>query len=402
MSCEVGGDPSPHETISPEESTPLKVVMTVMVRDEADIIGAMIRHHRAQGVDHVVVTDNGSIDGTPQILAEFAKSGFVTVWHDPVHRKQQYQTVTKMARFAATDLAADWVVNADADEFWVASDASRTLRDALDAVDPAVPYLTVPVVNLTGAPARAGTGLTRLRYRDLRSSEQIRRSGVPFHPTPDAVHRAHPQVEVSQGNHFVSAPGWGEGAQSSAIEVLHLPWRSWAQYEHKVRVSGEAYRSNPDLLPSPRHHGMQDYRRLLEGQLEMLYVAKHPTPTEVRDMLADGELVEESRLVGLGRSEFPGLQPDDDYTEDELTLLARMGREIARVEMRYEALMQELREDVTRIVADRDRVADELAASVRERERMSEMLDQYRSRFVVRAADRVGRGLRGLRGRATP
>ena len=100
----------------------MRLVTTLMVRDEADIVGAMLTHQREQGIDHVVVTDNASVDGTVDILREFERDGFITLWHDPEHRKQQYRVVTRMARYAATELGADWVINADADEFLVARD----------------------------------------------------------------------------------------------------------------------------------------------------------------------------------------------------------------------------------------------------------------------------------------
>lgn len=319
--------------------------MTMMVRDEADVIAAMIEHHRAQGIDHVLVTDNASVDGTTEILETFASTGFVTLWHDPEHRKQQWSVVTKMARHAATDLKADWVINADADEFFVATDGVRTIRGVLSAIDPEVPYIIAPVINLTGAPAQDGSGFGRLTYRDLRTDEELHAAGIPFHPTADAIHRAHPDVEVSQGNHFVSAPGWAEGVLTPDLEVLHLPWRSWRQYEQKVRSAGSAYESNPELAPSPRHHGMQDYRRLLGGRLEATYVSKHPQGDEIAGMLRSGSLRSDARLSGYASAKISGIRDDVLYTEYAQRDLAHRGRQFAALERENEDRMLSLRRE---------------------------------------------------------
>ena len=82
----------------------MKLIMTVMVRDEADIIGSMLQHHAAQGVDEFIITDNGSTDGTTEIIEDLARSMQITLFHDPIHRKQQGETVTRMARMAADHL----------------------------------------------------------------------------------------------------------------------------------------------------------------------------------------------------------------------------------------------------------------------------------------------------------
>lgn len=42
----------------------MRVVLTLLVRDEADIIRSNVQYHLAQGIDHVIVADNGSLDGT--------------------------------------------------------------------------------------------------------------------------------------------------------------------------------------------------------------------------------------------------------------------------------------------------------------------------------------------------
>jgi len=127
--------------------------MTMMVRDEIDIVAPMIEHHLAQGVDLIMVTDNGSVDGTAQLLERYADLGVVELAHDPMHRKQQGVVVTAMARRAYTEHGADWLINADADEFYVPLDRSITVRQALEGTDPALSAFTVPVVNLVSTPA---------------------------------------------------------------------------------------------------------------------------------------------------------------------------------------------------------------------------------------------------------
>ena len=110
----------------------MKIVMTMMVRDEIDVLAAMIEHHLDQGVDLIIATDNASVDGTTELLEAYEAAGKVELHHDPEHRKQQGVVVTRMARRAYTEHGADWVINADADEFFVPADRRLTLREALE------------------------------------------------------------------------------------------------------------------------------------------------------------------------------------------------------------------------------------------------------------------------------
>ncbi len=365
----------------------MRIVTTLMIRDEADIVGAMLTHQREQGVDHVIVTDNASVDGTVDLLRTFERQGFVTLWHDPEHRKQQYRVVTRMARHAATELGADWVINADADEFMVARDPGRTIRDVLAAVPPSVDVLRIPVVNLTGAPSRVGSGLARLDLRDQRSESELTTAGIPFHPTPNAVHRGHPEVEIAQGNHRAEAPGWGAPVDALDAEVLHLPWRSWKQYSYKVRVSGEAYLANPELAPSPRHHGMQDFRRLQQGRLESTYVAKHPTAEEAAEGIASGAFAPETRLAHLEGPLTPGFVADERYGDAEQQSLSRLGRQFRAVELAGEL-------EASRIQAAHDMAVEQRDAALADNRRLNEELAGIRRRKVVRLTDKVARGLR--------
>ena len=75
--------------------------MTLLVRDEADIIDDHIAFHLAAGVDFVIVADNGSTDGTTEILERYARDGFVhrIGLRDPF---SQVDVVTRVARLTAT------------------------------------------------------------------------------------------------------------------------------------------------------------------------------------------------------------------------------------------------------------------------------------------------------------
>ena len=56
----------------------MKLVMTLLVRDEADIVDAQIAYHLHAGVDFVVATDNRSVDATTEILERYARDGIST------------------------------------------------------------------------------------------------------------------------------------------------------------------------------------------------------------------------------------------------------------------------------------------------------------------------------------
>lgn len=259
----------------------MTAVLTMMVRDEADIIAATIEHHLAQGIDHILVTDNDSVDGTREILAEYAAVAPLTVFDDPEHRKQQGAVVTRMARLAHDSLGADWVINGDADEFVVPLDPARTLRDVLDEMPRSLGAFPVPVTNLVGRMARRGSGLRRLVHRDHRTDAQLTAAGLIAHPTQNTIHVGCSDVEVAQGNHFTSIEQVGEVPAELGIEVLHLPWRSIAQLLRKTENMGRGYDASPGLHPSPKHHGMRDWRRMQGGALEHFLALRSPTGSEL-------------------------------------------------------------------------------------------------------------------------
>ena len=92
--------------------------MTLLVRNEEDIIRENIKFHLSQGVGFFIVTDNRSVDGTADILKEYEAKGILRYIYEDSNQFDQHIWVTQMAVMAYTELGANWVINNDADEFW--------------------------------------------------------------------------------------------------------------------------------------------------------------------------------------------------------------------------------------------------------------------------------------------
>src|SRR5262245_39562015 len=92
--------------------------MALYVRDEADVLDAQLAFHLNAGVDFVIATDHDSRDGTAEILQSYERVGYLQLHRDPGVAYRQREWMTQMARLAATDQRADWVILSDADEFW--------------------------------------------------------------------------------------------------------------------------------------------------------------------------------------------------------------------------------------------------------------------------------------------
>lgn len=375
-----------------------KLVMTLMVRDEVDIIVPMLEHHLAQGVDLIIATDNGSVDGTREILEAYAATGRLELHDYLQHDKNQSAVVSGMASRAATQHGATWVINADADEFFVAEAPGVTLREALRGVPTGIGAFQAPVVNMSGAPARTGPAIDRLVWRDERAEETLMETvALHAHPSSDAVHVGRADVTVQQGNHGVDIPSLGEPGPGSRIEVLHFPWRSFEQYSTKIVNTGRSYDANPLLNPSPRHHGMRDYRFWKAGVLEHLYLVRHPDSDGAPGFRYDDRVARGLHgLLDSGSAIRPDLLEDAVSGEPDLYAAAarRRAAEVAEIliplEIEHIDASTRWRDLYRQEAALRRRAEQERAVAVADRERLA-------SRPEARARRLAGGLLRRLR-----
>jgi hypothetical protein len=222
----------------------VKLVMTLLVRDEADIVDAQIAFHLHAGVDYVVAMDNRSDDGTTEILERYQRAGVLHLLRQDADDMRQGEWVTRLARAAATDFGADWVLNSDADEFWWPR--GGTLREVLAAV-----------------PQRYGVVrgcwrhfLPRPDDGEFFAERMIVRLGKPafpgekrtiFHAHQKVAHRADPAVVIETGNHNALGAALEPVRAWHPIEVLHFSFRSPAQIERKARGG---WMRNPEEEPT--------------------------------------------------------------------------------------------------------------------------------------------------------
>jgi len=287
-----------------------RVVMALKVRDEEDVIESALRYHHAQGVDFFIVTDNGSTDRTPEILGRWVDAGLARVISEPSPelRERGHEWVTRMARLAATDHGADWVVHGDADEFWWP--LSGTIKATLAAVPPQYGVALGPRVEFAARPDGPGTFLDRLTYRQARS---LLRPKIAHRALPDAIVLHRGQHDVTAGADLEDAwqrlrtPGRPvlrtvRSERSAAeddrlvwyprwpLRIFHLPLRSFEQYRRKVEA----------MLNDPVSAGGGMRRRLREfydaGRLGELYGELTSDDAAVERGLAAGELARDERL----------------------------------------------------------------------------------------------------------
>ncbi len=208
----------------------VKVVGLYLVRNEADIIETNLRHHFAAVIDEAIVIDNGSTDGTLEIVAGL-RSDLPIQLSSEVGAMLQPERVTRLARLATLQ-GADWVLPIDADEFWVG--AGVPFREVLEEAPTEARALFVELVFFVqrrDVLVATPTCLASMRMRPplaVGPVEQVSRmvwaeeiGWVEVAYTPKCILRARPDVTVSTGNHLTGIEG---GMSTDRATCLHAPF----------------------------------------------------------------------------------------------------------------------------------------------------------------------------------
>ena len=233
-----------------------KLVMTLLVRDEIDIIRKNIEFHLKKGVDFIIATDNGSIDGTREVLLEYERKGILKLIDEPGKDYSQYKWVNKMGKMAVEKYKADVIFHCDADEFWFPTHGD--LKEELINSES-----DVLIVDLANVLLDDRNGLEKFPEnciyvvtKSYLSSDVIKDSekeNLYFFEYPQKViFKTNKGVlNVNQGNHSIFSEDIESKKilqkKSTEIIIYHFPIRSKQHFLMKIVNGGKSIEMNKEF-----------------------------------------------------------------------------------------------------------------------------------------------------------
>ncbi len=221
----------------------MTITVVSLSLNEADVATKWAQHYWAQGVDRIVVADGMSKDGTADLL----RAEGVEVIED--HEPFCYQG--KLVSTIAASVGEGWIIPADLDEWWVASD-HLSLEHCLNSQPEDVGKVWALMFNHT---------------------DWEHRWPEPRH-LPKVAFRWSPDAQVAMGAHSVECvPG---NDRSGLLQVREIQYRSREHFRRKVR--DRLATLDPGLKPGDAaHYKMLD--GLTDKQLDAEWdeLQKHPT-----------------------------------------------------------------------------------------------------------------------------
>ncbi|WP_373067548.1 glycosyltransferase family 2 protein [Gemmatimonas sp.] len=257
----------------------MAVVGVSMVRDEADIIPAVIKHMWSQ-VDALLIADNGSIDGTREMLEAMMGSSTIpfVVVDDSEVGYYQSRKMTGLAAIARDLFEAEWIVPFDADEIWTHV-GGWPLKDVLPGLKHDI--IHVPLFDHVATGALDSEPIGRMGWRRPQAA-----------PLPKTCFRWKPELTIGMGNHDVRIEEEiRQGTTIPGLMIHHFPYRSTRQVITKIRNGAQAYAATD--LPDVYGGHWRGWGSILEAEgepaIEKLFRKWHWREFPERKLTIDGE-----------------------------------------------------------------------------------------------------------------
>ncbi len=225
----------------------LRLAIVCIVKNEADYLEEWLCFHFALGVDHVFLYDNGSTDGTFELLEPYANHGLVTIVNWPLPGGQ-LGAYNHALRFFGPSVA--WLAFVDVDEFIVPihdDDIPSILARYPEAADLRMPraefgfsgHRTQP----QGLVIEAYTDIANTDGRDPAKGPRVKTALQPSGISSVDIHSATVAERLPQRTDGSSVEAPRESVMPTelmdVVQVNHYYTRSWEEFEAK-RFRGSA------------------------------------------------------------------------------------------------------------------------------------------------------------------
>jgi len=274
--------------------------MTLLVRDEEDIIEDNLWFHHEQGIDNFIITNNLSTDRTAEIIKSMSRELDIEYIYQPADDYSQHKWVTEMARRASHSHGADWVINNDADEFWKAE--TGTMKTFISQIPQEIGVLNVrrynAVVKSNGSNPR--TAEAHQRTMDVFECTSLNSLGRPL--LTKCIHRAGNTVIVKQGNHDVEGVSGDRIDVEDGLSIFHYPHRTLDQYNNKISLGGAAYAANTELSSSVGATWRKQFQKLKTQGLDDYWADITLSKQDIAIGLRVGTLFRDTSVVDTLRT----------------------------------------------------------------------------------------------------
>jgi hypothetical protein len=322
--------------LSEQIMTAPRIISITRVKNEIDIIEAFVRHH-SHHVDHMIVEDDDSTDGSYEVLCSLRDSGFPL----SIERKSsvdyaQSRLMTALLKEAVDHLSADWIVPLDADEF-IEPEEGTSLGVILQQGPPRP--LSVRWSNFVWSDdsdqTEEANPVVRLQFR-MPPREDLTKVIVP------SALVANREVILWQGNHGITCDGEPQFTERcDRLALCHFPIRNVSQYASKVAVGYLKYAAMADRAEGQGFHYSEPFSLLTKNLASFAegMPAQSRRYSAPNDLVIDDEPVRkplryEGGALSLTRSE------DDRFVSNILLYAETLGKQLVE-EIRRRRLASE-------------------------------------------------------------
>lgn len=243
-----------------------KIAGVVMVRNEADIIEAFVRHN-LQFLDELIIVLHASHDDTARIIEQLTIEGLpLVIKHNHELGFSKAEWMNKVAREVLANKRADFLFMLDADEF-IKCPSRRYLDEAIDAI-PLGATAALRWESYVPTPDDAGSErnvVKRIQHRAARETNLVCKVTLCKRFGDDN------SLTIADGNHAVLR---GQGAAARpvphvlfrGVSLAHFPVRSESQLVSKALIgiwSRWVEHGRVDKSMRISNHWLQFYQELI-------------------------------------------------------------------------------------------------------------------------------------------